>query len=473
MLEVLAVLIPACAIAVFLCPRRGRARARHVVGAITLASCLGIGFSSLTTLALVASGIALTTRRFVLFDMAIWTTVAAIGWWLRAQRRHVREAPAVTSGDEPRSPWILRVVFAVTAIAALASVVRSYIAAPHGEWDAWAIWNLHARFLFRGGGSRAWQTLFAIDWSQPDYPLLLPASVARVWAYAGRESTLAPALIATIFGAASVALVMTALTGRWRWIAGTLMLGATTFLTQVAAQCADVPVACFIVATLVMMCRGERLLSLRTVAPIVGATSAMAAWTKNEGLVFALLILMVGIANAIRPADDGRGYGERWRPLSWAMAGAAPVLLIIAWFKLTLAPSSGLVAGQSLSTVAARFLDPHRHAAVALLMGQHAMAWSATLAVAIFPLGCLCAIGVATSGGRLVRTMAVVLGLMLASYYVVYVTTPFDITWHVTTSVDRLLVQLWPALVLTVFLGLESRTANSQAANSQGPTPSS
>jgi hypothetical protein len=49
--------------------------------------------------------------------------------------------------------------------------------------------------------------------------------------------------------------------------------------------------------------------------------------------------------------------------------------------------------------------------------------------------------------------MAMVLGLMLVSYYVVYVTTPFDITWHVTTSVDRLLVQLWPALVLTVFLG--------------------
>ena len=50
--------------------------------------------------------------------------------------------------------------------------------------------------------------------------------------------------------------------------------------------------------------------------------------------------------------------------------------------------------------------------------------------------------------------MASALGLMLLSYYVVYVTTPFDITWHVTTSVDRLMVQLWPALVLTVFLSL-------------------
>ncbi len=50
---------------------------------------------------------------------------------------------------------------------------------------------------------------------------------------------------------------------------------------------------------------------------------------------------------------------------------------------------------------------------------------------------------------------------MLASYYLVYVTTPFDISWHVSTSVDRLLVQLWPALVLTVFLGLQSSVSQS------------
>jgi hypothetical protein len=48
--------------------------------------------------------------------------------------------------------------------------------------------------------------------------------------------------------------------------------------------------------------------------------------------------------------------------------------------------------------------------------------------------------------------VTVVLALMLASYYLVYVTTPFDISWHVSTSIDRLLIQLWPSLVLAVFL---------------------
>ena len=77
------------------------------------------------------------------------------------------------------------------------------------------------------------------------------------------------------------------------------------------------------------------------------------------------------------------------------------------------------------------------------------------MAFAVFPIVSLVAAWMAVRVGGAVRATACILGLMLASYYVVYVTTPFDIAWHVTTSVDRLLVQLWPGLVLAVFLGLD------------------
>ena len=456
MREALALLIPACAIGVFLLPRRHTAGSRSAVAAVTLALCLGIGFSSLTSSGLIVIGIAPTTVGFVVADVAIWLSVGALGWWMRQTGRLesaslVPEPGAEIPPPAERLDWILRATFATTAIVALASVITSSLASPHGEWDAWAIWNQHARFLFRGGANDAWRTLFAIDWSQPDYPLLLPASVARVWAYAGQESTLAPALIAASCGAASVALVVTTLAGRRGWIAGTLVLGAHTFLTQISAQCADVPLACFIVATLAVACGGVLRLPNRSPgipALVAGATSAMAAWTKNEGLVFALLMLFVAVIVAVRRRNG--------RQLMWSMAGAAPVVIAIVWFKLTLAPASGLVVGQSLTIVIARLLDLHRHLTVMTLMAQHATAWSATLAVTIFPVMCLAAAWMAIRGGLAVRVMAAVLGLMLVSYYLVYVTSPFDISWHVSTSVDRLLVQLWPALVLTVFLGLRS-----------------
>jgi MFS family permease len=47
-----------------------------------------------------------------------------------------------------------------------------------------------------------------------------------------------------------------------------------------------------------------------------------------------------------------------------------------------------------------------------------------------------------------------VLGLMLAGYIGVYLTTPHDLDWHLATSLDRLLVQVWPMAVVAVFLQL-------------------
>jgi hypothetical protein len=269
-----------------------------------------------------------------------------------------------------------------------------------------------------------------------------------------------------VFGIASVVLVMTTLHGRVAWIAGTLILAASTFLAQVSAQCADIPLAFFIVATLVVVCGdGLHWQSDRTRALVAGALSAMAAWTKNEGLVFALLMAMVAVVVAVRAARLGHDSRTRVRPFElwrdmpiqqawWGIVGALPVLVVLAWFKLSLAPASGLAEGQSLSVVASRLVDLGRHATVGMLMAQHAMRWSGPVAIAIFPLIGLTAIWVAARGGAVVRTMTIVLGLMLVSYYLVYVTTPFDMTWHVSTSVDRLLVQLWPSLVLTVGIGL-------------------
>ena len=259
-----------------------------------------------------------------------------------------------------------------------------------------------------------------------------------------------------IFGTASVALVVATLDGRRAWIAGAVVLGAQTFLMQVPSQCADVPLACFIVATFAVAF-GDVLRSpghgCRLPFLVAGATSAMAAWTKNEGLVFALLMLLVAGAAAMRGAA-GASHGLRrraGRQLLWGIAGGAPIAIAIVWFKLALAPSSGLAEGLSLDVLAARFFDLHRHVTVAALMAQHAMRWSASFAVAIFPLMAVAAIWTAIQKGHAVRAMTAVLGVMLMSYYFVYVTTPFDISWHVSSSIDRLLVQLWPALVLAVF----------------------
>jgi hypothetical protein len=63
---------------------------------------------------------------------------------------------------------------------------------PHGAWDAWAIHNLHARFLFRG--ATHWTDVFdpELGASHPDYPLLLPAFIASEWKALGSDATGVP-----------------------------------------------------------------------------------------------------------------------------------------------------------------------------------------------------------------------------------------------------------------------------------------
>ena len=87
MREAISVLIPACAIGICLYPaglpstglRPGKTR-RCVVFSLALAFCLGIGFSSVVSTALIVIGVAPSSRAFVLADMAIWAIVAALGW---------------------------------------------------------------------------------------------------------------------------------------------------------------------------------------------------------------------------------------------------------------------------------------------------------------------------------------------------------------------------------------------------------
>src|SRR5688572_29095539 len=75
---------------------------------------------------------------------------------------------------------------------------------PHGEWDAWAIWNLHARFLFRGG--EHWRDMFTgeLFWSHTDYPFLLPAVLAGGWTLAGEETTTVPMFFTFLFTIATI-----------------------------------------------------------------------------------------------------------------------------------------------------------------------------------------------------------------------------------------------------------------------------
>jgi hypothetical protein len=429
-------------------------RSRAVIAAVAV--CAGLGLSALTTTWLLAVGMVIG-RVFVVVDTLLWTSVAAFACWHLRRIPRARTVPAVVMPAEPprgstTTDWLVRGLFGIVAIVAVVSAVAAYMAAPHGEWDAWAVWNQKARFLYRGDAG--WTALLANDWSNPAHPLLVPMTVARLWAYAGAESTVVPATVGMVFGAGVVCAVVGALdASRARaWIAGAVLLAAGTFVQQVASQQADVPFAFFLVSTLIVLREATNAFTSKGregagLLLLAGLLAGLAAWTKNEGLpvIVATGLLVVWIV--LRHAQP--------RLAAWWVVGAAPGVVTLAWFKFALAPTAPqyLTEAPTLALLLERFLGPDRHAVVDSLLWQQASAWGGPLAHGVVPLAVVAATLVAvTRVGRSTRAILGVLGLMVASYYGIYLLTSVDVEWLVMTTFDRLMVQIWPALVLAAFL---------------------
>jgi hypothetical protein len=169
----------------------------------------GLGIFSLTFfLALVCH-----VAHLLLIDSIVCALLLAT-----ALLRHRQIATAVLTSEEPatHSPrWFHRFLmasFVVVLAGALYAATMRLRAYPNGDgWDSVAIWNLHARFLFLGGDH--WRDGFTtlLSWSRPDYPLLVPASIAHFWTILGADAPIVPAVIALVFTFATAGLLFSSL----------------------------------------------------------------------------------------------------------------------------------------------------------------------------------------------------------------------------------------------------------------------
>ena len=53
-------------------------------------------------------------------------------------------------------------------------------------------------------------------------------------------------------------------------------------------------------------------------------------------------------------------------------------------------------------------------------------------------------------------TLLIVLTLMIMSYFFIYLITPSDLSWKVGSSISRLILQVWPGIILFIFLMVKS-----------------
>lgn len=373
---------------------------------------------------------------------------AAVGWlaWFRAGN-------AVAAVPSPRGtvPVWLWILFGAGAAMAFLTFLMLQGAAPHGEWDAWSIWDLRARFLFR---AQEFVSPFspAIPWAHPDYPLLVPGVIALLWHAGGAESTRIAGAVGLLFLVSSVAVPFFAI----RLLRGTAIaalcglaiLGAASLVRISASLYADVPLAALIVtAGLFLVC------GLEWDAPgpvlLAGLAAGLAAWTKNEGILFCVSLTVVHLLSLTSMAEARRRV-HQLLPLA---AGMGAVLVAVAYFKLRLAPPNDLVNGSTAGVLRVRLFEFNRYWVTFWSFVGELLTFGNVLVppVIVFAVWlALVRVRSALTGTHFLPLAAVT--VQLAGYFAIYVVSPADLDWQLNTSLPRLLLHVWPLAVSGIFL---------------------
>jgi hypothetical protein len=359
-----------------------------------------------------------------------------------------RKPVSLPSPSDPAPRWLWGLLLVAGAVAVGAFFEHDW-RFPDGGWDAWMIWNLRARFLVRAADLR---TVFSPDllfWAHADYPWLVPGAVAQGFLLAGREAGAVPEAIAAAFGVLAVAVVALALARlqgeRWALIGGLAILALPTFAIFVSNQQSDVPLGLYLgcAGALIALADARPDRSARLLA-LAGFSAGLGAWTKNEGALYAV---------ALAAALLLRTRGVR-APLAFAL-GALPAAALLIGFKRAYAPSNDLAHFSTAATLLAHAVDPRRWAEL-LVQSLRRLVFFQVFGLWLVAELLALAIWIRRLPGTALGTA---LFLSALAYGPLYVLQPYPLTWVFRTSVDRLIVQMWPAAVLATSLALARTTA--------------
>jgi hypothetical protein len=254
-------------------------------------------------------------------------------------------------------------------------------------------------------------------------------------------------------------------------MAGIALASTPFFVEQAASQYADIPLSFFFLAAIALMHLYQQRSATnhdgteRGLLVLLGAATGFAAWTKNEGLLFLFAFLVSQIASAAwrrrPPASESRLNSGH--DLVVLLLAIVPFLLLILWFKHSIAPSGDLFSGPE--AMIHKILTPTRYWAILRWYGKEFLRFgnwvvpTTILFVAISFLG-------SSSGFRrqntALRCSILTLALTFCGYFAVYVITPNDLYWHLRFSLNRLFLQVWPATIFLFFLSL-NRQASSES----------
>jgi hypothetical protein len=344
-----------------------------------------------------------------------------------------------------KSWFPFQVIFFIALIAAAAMFWQASFRSPHGGWDAWTIWNLRARMLYRAGlGAASFPG--ELKWSHPDYPLFLPSVIVHFWTLLGHESPWVPATLAfcwTFGGILALRAFVSQLSGT---TAGTtaafMLLGTSSYLHVGLDQLADVPVSFLVLSAIAALLLADRSRLVPLMWRLAGLSAGLVAWTKNEGLPVALMLLLLSISLA-RDRND-------WRLAKAFLTGLLFPLILLALFKFVLAPANDVMAGIAKESSLTLFAQSSRWWTILSSYERHVWSFGSHIMALVLV---YCALIWPDRRRDIPEIWSRIVVAMIGSfavYFGIYLLTPYPLVWHVESSLSRLIIQWWPTMLLLV-----------------------
>lgn len=316
------------------------------------------------------------------------------------------------------------------------------VSQPFGQWDAWAVWNMKTKFLVFGGAE--WKDIFQLHWhTQPDYPLLLPFINTWLFAMVQSHFQIIPSWTSVLMTGSCAGLLYAGLA---RYIPRTIALLAAFILVTFppyhffgTIQYADIILSYYLLAAIILL-----MITLREkhrgFAALLGMTLGLMCFTKNEGLVMAVILGLLAIIYLRKEPKIIVGL------VSGLLLTVPPALIL----KIFLAPPNRDM-GLFLINAHGQYFNLHGLWIIVQVMAkamfdhpQFIFIWPPLLLMFLL------------QPQRYFKKETQVVTLFFLIYFaciiLVYLTTAhFDLAWRLSRTLHRILIILLPAVLFLNF----------------------
>jgi len=346
---------------------------------------------------------------------------------------------------------MLFIAFIGTVVFSSGAFIKYSLMHQHGDRDAQAIWNMHARVIYRDVLN--WKSVFSSEFDprfHPDYPLLLPLNIVWGWNLLRSETTRVPIVLAGIFTFGLAGLLFAAMINLKTWgqayLAAIVLMGTPYFILLGTFQIADIPFAFFVLSTIVLFAVYSKEGKAELLA-LAGLTAGLSAWTKNEGILFVGSTLTASVVYAFREKVFPKIF-------CYFVSGLLLPMLVVLYTKIVLAPPNDLFMDFNANEFVNKVISLQRLGIIFSAIGKSVVNlgnWQFSIIIVLAIFSMVVGLRVEDSQREILPICTLIIAIQLMGYILIYIITPYPLEFHLLYSLDRLLFHLYPSALLLFF----------------------